>query len=223
MAIELFDKQFGKVNGLADKRIDELVAFKEVISKKAIAFLQQLDDFKEFFKTFAADQQAKLQDLPVFKKGVDFYQSQLNFNFVGILQELEADISRTKEYKGGNLKLKEAKLKELLAVFDFKNVGFSTEDSIKTMRDLPLFGLIQNAVNFRYPTDADLRAMPKDKPIEAVKLNWKPSSSNASLIGAIQVIYSNGSASPVFSAKNQDANGLQTVVLNSQVKKIRGT
>ncbi len=36
------------------------------------------------------------------------------------------------------------------------------------MRDLPLFGLTNNPVNFRYPTDADLRAMPKDKPIEAI-------------------------------------------------------
>ena len=64
MAIELFDKQFGKVNGLADKRIDELVAFKEVISKKAIAFLQQLDDFKEFFKTFAADKKPNCKTCP---------------------------------------------------------------------------------------------------------------------------------------------------------------
>jgi hypothetical protein len=36
------------------------------------------------------------------------------------------------------------------------------------MRDLPLFGLTNNPVNFRHPTDADLRAMPKDKPIEAI-------------------------------------------------------
>jgi hypothetical protein len=70
------------------------------------------------------------------------------------------------------------------------------------MRDLPLFGLNHNPVNFRYPTDADLLAMPKDKPIEAIKLNWKPSSNYASLIGAIQVVYSNGSASPVFLAKD---------------------
>ncbi len=68
------------------------------------------------------------------------------------------------------------------------------------MRDLPRFGLTANPINFRYPTDADLLAMPKDKPIEAIKLNWKPSSGSASSIGAIQVIYSNGSASPVFMA-----------------------
>ena len=71
------------------------------------------------------------------------------------------------------------------------------------MRDLPLFGYTVKPVNFRYPTDADLRAMPKDKPIEAVKLSWKPSNSyNSSYIGALQVTYSNGVSSPVFLAKD---------------------
>jgi hypothetical protein len=91
------------------------------------------------------------------------------------------------------------------------------------MRNLPRFGQTGNAANFRYPTDADLRAMPKSIPIEAIKLNWKPSSADISVLGAIQVIYSNGFASPVFLAKDQNADGLQTVVLNSQIKKIRGT
>ena len=123
-----------------------------------------------------------------------------------MLQELEVDITRAKEYKNWNLKQKEAKVKELLEVLNFKNAekfelcSFSNEDNIKTMRDLPRFGRTDNSINFRYPTDADLCAMPKDKPIEAVKLNWKPSSNDASYIGAIQVIYSNGSASPVFLA-----------------------
>jgi hypothetical protein len=58
-----------------------------------------MEQFKELFTAFAADQQAELQDLPVFKKGVDFYLSQLNLNFSGILQELDADISTSKEYK----------------------------------------------------------------------------------------------------------------------------
>jgi hypothetical protein len=42
-------------------------------------------------------------------------------------------------------------------------------------------------------------------------------------IGALQVMYSNGAASPVFLAKDLDENGLQTVILNSRIKKIRGT
>jgi hypothetical protein len=144
--------------------------------------------------------------LPVFKKGVEFYLTQLNFNFIGILQELDADIAKTKEYKTGYSKLKEAKLKELLTAFDFQNalkfeLVFSIEDNIKTMRYLPLFGITGKPVNFRYPTDADIRAMPKDKPIEAVKLCWKPST-NFSYIGGLQVTYSNGVASPVFLAKD---------------------
>ena len=95
----------------------------------------------------------------------------------------------------------------MFSAFDFENapkfeLGVSIEDNIKTLRDLPLFGFTGAAVNFRYPTDADLRAMPKDKPIEAIKLAWKTSAANASYIGAIQVIYSNGAASPVFLAKD---------------------
>ncbi len=70
------------------------------------------------------------------------------------------------------------------------------------MRDLPLFGWTAKPVNFRYPTDADLRAMPKDKPIEAVKLCWKRSNTNSIFVGALQVTYSNGVASPVFLAKD---------------------
>ena len=97
----------------------------------------------------------------------------------------------------------------MFSAFDFENapkfeLGVSIEDNIKTLRDLPLFGITGCPVNFRFPTDADLRAMPKDKPIEAIKLAWKPSAANGygHLIGAIQVIYSNGAASPVFLAKD---------------------
>jgi hypothetical protein len=70
------------------------------------------------------------------------------------------------------------------------------------MRDLPLFGFTDKPANFRFPTDADLRAMPKDKPIEAIKIIWKPSAANSKVIGALQVIYSNGATSPVFLAKD---------------------
>ena len=95
----------------------------------------------------------------------------------------------------------------MFSAFDFENapkfeLGVSIEDNIKTLRDLPLFGYTGEPVNFRYPTDADLRAMPKDKPIEAIKLAWKRSAKDYRFIGAIQVIYSNGAASPVFLAKD---------------------
>ena len=104
---------------MASQRVDKLVAFKEIVSKKAISILQDIEELKESIKTFATDEQANLKNLPVFKKGVDFYQSQLNFNFVNILQEIEADITMAKDYKNKNLKRKEAKLKEILAAFDF--------------------------------------------------------------------------------------------------------
>ena len=95
----------------------------------------------------------------------------------------------------------------MFSAFDFENapkfeLGVSIEDNIKTLRDLPLFGWTAYPVNFRYPTDADLRPMPKDNPIEAIKLAWKPSAEHGNFIGAIQVIYSNGAASPVFLAKD---------------------
>jgi hypothetical protein len=44
--------------------------------------------------------------------------------------------------------------------------------------------------------------MPKDKPIEAIKISWKPSAGNANYVGALQVTYSNGVSSPVFLSKN---------------------
>ncbi len=138
----------------------------------------------------------------MFKKGVEFYHAQLNFNFVNILKELEDEILIAKEHKNANLKRKEDKLKEMLAALDFENeFGVCIEENIKTMRDLPIFGINTGVVNFRFPTDADLRAMPKGKPIETIKLNWKPSSAGAHLIGALQAIYSNGTASPVFLAR----------------------
>ena len=65
--------------------------------------------------------------------------------------------------------------------------------------------------------------MPGDKLIEASELKWKVSSLTPSVIGAIQITYSNGVSSPVFLAKRQNANDLKSVVLNSQIKKIRGT
>jgi hypothetical protein len=54
MAIEVFEKQFCKVDAMVSQRIDKLVAFKEVASKKAISFLQWIEEFKETFNAFVA-------------------------------------------------------------------------------------------------------------------------------------------------------------------------
>ena len=105
------------------------------------------------------------------------------------------------------LKLKEENVKRLLEGFESMQtkwvltpalVGRSREDSFKTLRDLPLFGFTKHPVDFRHPSVADLQAMPKDKPIQAVGFKWKK---NGNCIGGIQVIMSNGCNSQVFLGK----------------------
>ena len=62
--------------------------------------------------------------------------------------------------------------------------------------------------------------MPRDQPIKAAGFKWKK---NGNYIGAFQVIISNGCNSPVFLAKNQNADNLEEVKITTLVKKIRGT
>jgi hypothetical protein len=86
------------------------------------------------------------------------------------------------------LKLKEEKVNHLLGglldcfesmepelVLAPALVGRSREDSFKTLRELPLFGRVgpEFPVDFRHPSIADLQAMPKDKPIQAVGFKWR--------------------------------------------------
>ena len=84
------------------------------------------------------------------------------------------------------LNLKEEKVKKLLEgllecfesmqaekVLSPALIGRSREESFKTLRELPLFGLTDKVVDFRHPSVADLQAMPKDKPIKAVGFKWK--------------------------------------------------
>ena len=134
------------------------------------------------------------------------------------------------------LKLNEEKLKQLLdgllqrfesmqpeEVLAPALVGRSREESFKTLRELPLFGFVRPnyEVDFRHPSIADLQAMPKDKPIQAVGFKWKKRVGG--YIGGIQVIMSNGCNSPVFLGKGMNADDLQEVKITPQVKKIRGT
>ena len=91
---------------------------------------------------------------------------------------------------------------------------------MKTLRDLPLFGVTIYPVDFRHPSVADLQAMPKDKPIHAVGFKWK---NMERYICAIQVIMSNGCHSPVFLGRGINADSLQEVKITPQVKRIRGT
>ena len=66
--------------------------------------------------------------------------------------------------------------------------------------------------------------MPLDKPIKIVGFNWKRSDSDGKTFAGIQIVFSNGSSSPLFLARNTSANNLQWVSLASdqQVRKIKG-
>ena len=65
--------------------------------------------------------------------------------------------------------------------------------------------------------------MPKDQPIRAEVLKWKVSNACGSYFGGIQVILSNGVASPLFLAKDQNSDNLQEIKINSDNTQIRGT
>ena len=165
----------------------------------------------------------------MFFQGAEFYCNLFKFDASDIFNQLELDIKRTRVERDKMLELKEEKVKNLL---DFLKsiqtkwiltpalVGRSREDSFKTLRELPLFGNKRHLVDFRHPSIADLKAMPKEKPIQAVGFKWKK---DGDLIGGIQVIMSNGCNSPVFLGKTQNADNLQEVKITPQVKKIIGT
>ena len=75
------------------------------------------------------------------------------------------------------------------------------------MRKLTLFGFKNGlAINFEYPIEKDMLAMPLNKPIEVIGLNWHESDAHyigKPWLGALQVILSNGVKSPVFLGTDQ--------------------
>ena len=79
-----------------------MIEFKEVVSKRLIGFLKDLEAFKDIFTNFVADVQQKYKDLPVFKKDVANYFSFFKFDVEGILKELNADIANAKKVKDEN-------------------------------------------------------------------------------------------------------------------------
>ena len=195
-------------------RIDQLTDFKAQMSKKMMELYSVLDELKEIFRKFAAEEQVKLASLPVFFQGVEFYCNLLKFDASEIFAQLELDMKRTKLERDQMLKLKEKNIKRLLEGFESMQtkwvltpplLGRSREESFKTLRDLPLFGFTEKPVDFRHPSVEDLQAMPKNKPIQAVGLKWKIKDS---YICAIQVVISNGSHSPVFLGRGMNADNL---------------
>ena len=85
------------------------------------------------------------------------------------MKELDADIEATKRVKDKHQKQKDAKIKQVWAAFDLEDPDLR-EESFKTLRDLPVFGNKNAAIDFRYPTIENLKSMPKEKPIQAVEL-----------------------------------------------------
>ena len=82
-------------------------------------------------------------------------------------------------------KEKMLKVKNLLDMLNkevpivFSNDKISPDEvlkkAIKSMRKLPIFGCTNAKVDFEWPTDKDLLAMPKGKLIKIMKLKWKKS------------------------------------------------
>ena len=88
MIIDLTNAKFAKLEKPVVERMEQLTDFKEIDSKKMIDLYSVLDELKEMFRKFAAEQQVKLEKLPVFFKGVEFYCNLLKFDAGGIFAQL---------------------------------------------------------------------------------------------------------------------------------------
>ena len=95
------------------------------------------------------------------------------------------------------------------------------------MRKTGCYGKNDWAVNFEWPTAQDLLQMVKNNiAVKVRELKYKKNTSNGGgYFGGFQLILSDGTSSPVFTATGQDAQGLQTVAVPdfSLVKRINGT
>ena len=72
------------------------------------------------FNKLQADEQQKIKNLPVFAKDAQFYNDLTKL----FLDELDKDIRRTEEEINALLRVKDAKLKNLLDIFDCNHHGF---------------------------------------------------------------------------------------------------
>ena len=104
------------------KRIVELKNFKEHVSKKIMDLYLVLDQLKEMFKKFAAEEQVKFPKVPVFLQGAEFYCNLFKFDGNEISAQLEKEIKRTRVEKDKMLKLKEEKVNQLLEYFESMQV-----------------------------------------------------------------------------------------------------
>ena len=97
-----------------------MIEFKEVVSKRLIGFLRDVEAFKDIFTNFVADVQPKYKDLPVFQRDVAHYLSFFKFDVEALMKELDADIAKPKIVKENNNLLKETKLKQAVSLFSFQ-------------------------------------------------------------------------------------------------------
>lgn len=86
-----------------------------------------------------------------------------------------------------------------------------------------MFGKNTEAVDFKWPSAADLLKMPTNQPIKALKIRWKPNSSQSNFIGGVQLVFSNGHYSPVFLCKKQEDSDMRESIITSNIRKLRGT
>ena len=107
MIIQVTNARFAKLEKPVVNRICELRNFKGLVSKKMIDLYSVLDELKEMFRKFAAEQQVKLEKLPVFCKGAEFYCNLFKFDASEIFAQLEKDIKRMQSERDMMLRLKE--------------------------------------------------------------------------------------------------------------------
>ena len=132
------------------ERLEALRKFKEEVSVFSLRYAK-----------FESEQQPKLKGLPVFEKGLKFYNEQN----LRIIQELDNEIKRSEKEKAGVKAFREIQLKKIMMVFHSTpqtinalktNENKKLEAAIDTMRDLPVFGMSNFKVNYRWPRERDL-------------------------------------------------------------------
>ena len=108
------NSRFAKLEKPVVNRICELKDFKGLVSKKMMDLYSVMDELKEMFREFAAEQQVKLTSLPVFFQGAEFYCNLFEYDASEIFAQLELDIKRTRDERDQMLNLKEKNVKRLL-------------------------------------------------------------------------------------------------------------
>jgi hypothetical protein len=115
---------------------------------------------------------------------------------------------------------------------------FDLEASMKTLRRIGLFGevfvqipgsynplanSVPNKIDFEWPTQDDAEDLPSDNPIKLVGFKFKEDE-KVRAICALQLLFSNGSSSPLFLAKRVKGDNLKRVDLDQRepVQSIRG-